>query len=77
MQKIWRSYSTEGHIPNEAKHNTTGEANRGAWDPTKPYEAITDASRLGIGAVILQRDVNGDPRVTALNQKPLLPKEGQ
>ena len=38
-------------------------------DPNKPYEVITDASGLGIGAVLLQRDENGDPRVIAYESK--------
>ena len=38
-------------------------------DPTKPYEVITDALGLGIGAVLLQRDENGDPRVIAYESK--------
>ena len=38
-------------------------------DPGKPYEVITDASGMGIGAVLLQRDENGDPRVIAYESK--------
>ena len=77
MQKIWRRHSTEGHIPNIANHNTTGEANRVAGDPTKPYEVTTNASKLRIGAVILHRDASGDPGLLPMTQKPLLPKKRQ
>ena len=41
---------------------------------TKPYEAITDASRLGIRAVIPQKYVNGDLRVTTYESKALASK---
>ena len=38
-------------------------------DPARPYEVITDASGLGIGAVLLQRDDEGNPRVVAYESK--------
>ena len=38
-------------------------------DPGKPYEVITDASVLGIGAVLLQRDEEGRPKVIAYESK--------
>lgn len=38
-------------------------------DPTRPYEVITDASGEGVGAVLIQRDDEGRPRVIAYESK--------
>ena len=43
-------------------------------DPTRPYEVWTDTSTVGIGAVLLQRDENGQPQVIAYESKRLLRK---
>ena len=40
-------------------------------DPTKPYEVWTDASTVGIGAVLMQRDETGAPVVIAYESKRL------
>jgi hypothetical protein len=44
-------------------------------DPTKPYEVITDASCAGIGAVLIQRDDEGRPRVIAYESKAFTTKK--
>ena len=43
----------------------------GIEDPTLPYEVWTDASTVGIGAVLLQRAPDGTPRVIAYESKKL------
>ena len=44
-------------------------------DPSKPYEVITDASCAGIGAVLIQRDENGHPKVIAYESKAFTTKK--
>jgi Reverse transcriptase (RNA-dependent DNA polymerase)/RNase H-like domain found in reverse transcriptase/Integrase zinc binding domain/Chromo (CHRromatin Organisation MOdifier) domain/Aspartyl protease len=44
-------------------------------DPAKPYEVITDASCQGIGAVLLQRDNDGHPKVIAYESKAFTTKK--
>ena len=44
-------------------------------DIKRPYEVITNASCQGIGAVLLQRDENGQPRVIASESKAFATKK--
>jgi hypothetical protein len=44
-------------------------------DPSKPYEVITDASCDGIGAVLIQRDEHGHPKVIAYESRAFTTKK--
>jgi Reverse transcriptase (RNA-dependent DNA polymerase)/Integrase zinc binding domain/RNase H-like domain found in reverse transcriptase/Chromo (CHRromatin Organisation MOdifier) domain/Aspartyl protease len=44
-------------------------------DPDKPYEVITDASCEGVGAVLIQRDDTGHPKVIAYESKAFTTKK--
>ena len=44
-------------------------------DPSKPFVLQTDASELGLGAVLSQKDDDGNEHPVAYESRKLLPRE--